>query len=257
MIFDCFLYNGEIECLKIRLKEFEGLPVTHILVESDRTFTGIKKTMYFSERDYNEINAQNLVVHKVQSMSANYNAWMNEAGLRNQIAAALKNENAQPSDVVIISDADEIVLRNVVLKYNSNEGDKALVMDSCGYYLNCLAGRQNWNKAKIMPYSFLQTSNPEEIRNSGSSGQIDNAGWHFSWMGGVERMIEKFFSFSHQEEEVQRHRDKLKLEYKVQTGQSLWGEDYWQFIPIDETFPEDVKNNSEKYKNCIYELPRN
>ena len=39
MIWDCFTYNGEDDLVKIRCEELKEFDVTHVLVESNYTFT--------------------------------------------------------------------------------------------------------------------------------------------------------------------------------------------------------------------------
>ena len=50
-IFDCFLYNGEIDVLEIRLRELAEVVHRFVVVESDTTFSGLRKTLKFDPCD--------------------------------------------------------------------------------------------------------------------------------------------------------------------------------------------------------------
>ena len=50
-VFDCVLYNGEIEVLEIRLHELDSVVDNFVIVESDLTFSGHPKLIYFEPKD--------------------------------------------------------------------------------------------------------------------------------------------------------------------------------------------------------------
>jgi beta-1,4-mannosyl-glycoprotein beta-1,4-N-acetylglucosaminyltransferase len=177
------------------------------------------------------------------------NAWDNEKAQRNSIMDALAELNAQDEDIIIISDADEIIRREVVENYIPNDELTALKIDTYRYYLNCLEAKQNWIMPRIMKYKYLKQHTPDKVRNSGYEHMIDNGGWHFSYIGDVDFVKRKIESFSHTELNTEEF--KSKLEYKMEHCQSLFGDDFWEVVNIDETFPKDVVANPEKYSHLI------
>ena len=180
-------------------------------------------------------------------MPNNGNAWDNEIAQRNYILNALQILGAKDDDIVIISDADEIVKASILEHYNPISSLTALKMDTYRYYFNCLEGKQNWDKARIMSYLYLKDKTPDKVRNSGFERVIDNAGWHFSYMGGYDKMVEKIESFSHTE--LNNDEFKSKLLSKYESCQSLFGDDYWSVVPITIHFPKEILNNYDYYKN--------
>lgn len=242
MIWDCFTYNGEDDLLKIRCEELKELNVTHILIESNYTFTGKWKELKYVKN--NNYNIQYFVSNDLPN---NGNAWDNESAQRNYISYALMELGANDNDIVMISDVDEIIKESVVKNYSPISSLTAFKMDTYRYYFNCLEGKQNWDMARIMNYSYLKNKTPNEIRNSGFERVIENAGWHFSYMGGYEKIIEKIESFSHTELNTEDF--KLKIKYKHENCQSLFGDDYWSIVPINMHFPKEILNNYDYYKN--------
>ena len=234
MIWDCFLYNGEIAALQIRCEEFLNLNVTHVLIESDYTFTGnFKKTKYDNSLPYNIKTFSPLVPN-------NGNAWDNELVQRNYILQALKYLGALDEDLVIISDVDEIIKKEILINYKRIDGITAFNLDMYLFFLNNLSGKQNWNLIRAVDFKYLKNKTPTEIRNIHYDRIIENAGWHFTYMGGIDKIIEKIESFSHTELNNETHKNELINQYNNCTP-----------IKLDSTFPEYILNNIDKLKKYI------
>jgi beta-1,4-mannosyl-glycoprotein beta-1,4-N-acetylglucosaminyltransferase len=244
MIYDCFTYAGEKEILDIRLNEMRDLDVIHVLVEATHTFTGKPRALRYVGEMGDRVKY--IAVH---DMPNNGNPWDNEKHQRNAIMRGL--QGVGDNDIVIISDVDEIPKPSAISQWIPEFGFGAIQMDMYSYFLNCLQGRQSWNIAKIMPYSYLKDRSPESVRHSGFLKTIYEGGWHFTFQGGIDKMLEKFASFSHQEESTQRLANREVLEHKLSIGQSLWGQDIWEFVPIDDKFPNYIRANVEKFKHMI------
>ena len=241
MIWDCFTYNGEDDLVKIRCEELKNLGVKHVLVESNYTFTGKWKDLRYDKGSNN--NVEYFVANHLPN---NGNAWDNEKAQRNYILNALEILGASDNDIVIISDVDEIVRRSVIVNYSPISSLTALKMDTYRYYYNCLEGYQNWNMARIMNYSYLKQKSPDEVRNSGFERIIEDAGWHFSYMGGYDKIIEKIESFSHTELNTEDFKSRLWDKYN--DCQSLFGDDYWSVVSVNVDFPREILNNFDYYK---------
>lgn len=242
MIWDCFTYNGEYELLKIRCEEMIDLDITHVIIESNYTFTGKWK-----ELKYDKNNQYNIEYFVANHLPNNGDAWENERAQRNYIKNALEILGAKDNDIVIISDADEIVRSSVISNYSPISGLTGLKMDTYRYYFNCLEGKQNWDMARIMSYSYLKSKEPDDVRNSGFERIIHDAGWHFSYMGGYDKIIDKIESFSHTE--LNTDEFKKNISFKYENCQSLFGDDYWSIVSIDKSFPRFIVENLEYYKN--------
>lgn len=245
MLFDCFTYAGEYECLDIRMAELSSLDVLHIAVQANKTFTN-------KDKGFEDIVDDAVVCVNVTDMPDGNDPWARERWQRNSIMRGLEMAGAKDNDLVIIADADEIPSADAIKRYNPSMGITAFTMDKFGYWLNCVEGFQSWEIAKIMTYSRLKQSTPDQVRNAGPDNKLGNGGWHYSYLGDKERIVKKLESFSHTECNRQELKD--QLEYKIQTGQSLWSSepnDLWQFIPIDERAPKEIFNNQEKYRHLI------
>lgn len=254
MIYDAFIFNGEWDLLDIRIAAMASLDIRHVLVESSRTFKGDKKDeslLAIRNNRHDDIRGigKKLIVNMGDQTNPNSDPWQNEKWLRNSIVYHILD--AKPDDIIIISDIDEIPRASAIKDWN---GDTyaALMMDKFGFWLNCEEQHQGWHRARIMKYSYLKTTTPEEVRNAGFPEQIDNAGWHWSWLGGIDEVMRKFASFSHQEEGVQKHANREELIRKMAVGESIWGNDRWSIVPIDRSFPQYVQDHQQELKHLIF-----
>jgi len=244
MIFDCFTYNGEKEMLETRCEELLGLDVTHIMVESNYTFTGNwKEIKYTFDLPY---KIEHFIFNDIPNAG---DAWANERAQRNYILDVLIKLGAKDDDLIIMADADEIIKRQTIIDYINTEGLTSFCMNSYAYYLNCFVGEQNWARAKAANFKYVKTRTIDEIRNNDNARQINDAGWHFSYIGDVNFIKNKIESFSHTELNTEEF--KSKLEFKYKNCQSLFGDDYWSVVQIDDSFPIHIKNNIDKFKHII------
>lgn len=248
MIFDAVTYNGEMECLKIRCEELKDLDVLHVIVEGRYTFTGKLKDLKFPsiEHEFKQYNIRYVIV---DDRSIEDSAWAQEELQRNAIMRGLYD--AKDTDVVIVSDVDEIPSRKAVEKFEASMEMASLRMDNFWYKFNCLTERQTWLPAKIMTYEYLKSRTPNEVRNSGHPFIIDDGGWHFSYLGDAKYIVEKLVSFSHQEYNQEQYIDVGEITRKINQGISLWGESQFEFVEIDDNFPEYLINNQKEFKHLI------
>lgn len=248
---DCFLFNGEFECLQVRCEELKPLGARHVLVDSKYSFTGNRQRIPFFEHEGDDLFEYDITEYIVDEAPTIGNPWANEIFQRNQILTALKQLNTQDEDIVIISDADEIPSLKAIQSYKPEMGLTALRMDSYWYKFNCLTGKQSWLPARVLTFSELKKSTPNDVRNSGYPNSIDNGGWHFSYLGDADYIVKKLESFSHTEYDKPWYKNKEEIAKKIEIGEALWGGDKFTFVSIDETFPKYIFENQNKFKTLI------
>ncbi len=105
------------------------------------------------------------------------------------------------------------------------------------YFINCVTVNPpmlvNWYGTRILFYQDF--SSAEEVRHSGRK-VIENGGWHFTSMGGSNRIVEKIQSFSHQEFNRPEFVNRERLNYAINQGKPIFdpGEKL-QFTPLDDS----------------------
>lgn len=243
MIYFCCLYNGEKELLEIGLNEMSLCNDwgQFIVVEANKTHTGWGKPLYFEEQKEYFKKYKNIMYYVVEDMPDG-TPKEREAHQRNAIMKALKFHEPKDDDIVIIADVDEIPRAKQINKFKPDMEFAALIMDKYNYYLNLLEGYQIWNRAKIMTWGYLKNKTPEEVRNSGYDFSINDAGFHFSWIGDAVRKLE---SFSHVELNTPENIE------KVQRAENIWDGAEFKKVEIDLSFPRYLVDNLGKFKHLI------
>lgn len=276
MIYDCFMFFNELDLLEIRLYELCDVVDYFVLVEATKTHTGKDKPLYYWEnRDRfwefqdeiiyicvedmpitkGEIEATltNQDRHWIESKYQTEDNWVRERFQRNAIMRAL--QDADPEDIIIISDADEIVRASALQEALPNlcEGSNAVEQTLNTYYINWRCTNMPWWGSKIIRRKFLTgETTPSEVRfHTPACKYIYNGGWHFGYLGGADAIREKIKAFAHQEfntPEVLNAVDS-RLTHKNDALGRLY---QYKVVPIDEQFPKYLRDNLNKFDWMVY-----
>ena len=258
MIFDCFPFFNELETLEIRLNELYDTVDYFVLSEATKTHSGQDKPLYYADNISRFEKFKDKILHVVvNDMPSGDDHWARERYQRDKIAEALIGK-AHKTDLMIISDADEVPKASAIKELTVNDDQLAnLCMDCFQYYYN-LKGRNQWTMGKACNYhTFKKYKCASDIRNSGAHINIQNAGWHFGYIGGFDRVEKKIKSFAHQEFNTEFFMNHNLVRAYVSMGMSIWdkntispecaGNPYWKYTTItEEKFPKYLVENKEK-----------
>jgi len=214
VIYDCFSFFNELELLEIRLHELEDVVDCFVLIEATKTHSGLDKPLYFQmNKDlFTKWNIKHIVVDGVptipdrdktwlQSDYQKEDTWVMERYQRNFITPAVWD--ADPMDIIIISDADEIVRKSVIEDIKENGmpvGSNAINQKLVSMYFNVVCTNMPWWGSKIVHRKMLDIATPSEVRfHTPAVRGIENGGWHFNWIGGGDKVKLKIRSYAHQE----------------------------------------------------------
>ena len=211
-IYDCFLFFNELELLEVRLSEMYDHVDRFVLVEATETFRGKPKPLVFAENRHRFEKFADKIIHVVVTERiATENPWKRERFQRQQVMRGLKK--CHKNDVIFLSDVDEIVrgdrIQEIARLITSKE-EQAVVCNQamyCGYLNRYLGGWSgtiglSYDDFKRLPTKItrrLRNRTPRTLRKAQINKiiRVDNAGWHFSSVGGISRYITKLESFSH------------------------------------------------------------
>ena len=206
-IYDCFPFFNELELLEVRLDELYDHVDKFVLVEATTTFRGNPKPLYFAQNKAKFTKYLDKIIHVVVEERPYSDCWLADFYQRDQIIRGLVG--CQPNDIIIISDADEIIRASTISKIIEalNNGAPAVKcpLDYYRYFLNVLDYRAgNEVNTVATTYNYLSKTTPNALRwsqrqNDLGFASIPNAGWHFTSMGGVDRVALKMASFAHAE----------------------------------------------------------
>lgn len=230
-VFDTFMFNNEFDLLECRLYELQNIPnLVHIAVEANVDHQDHPKDFHLSENlERFAPWADRLHVVKAKGLppkTLDPDPWAREHAQREFTRQGLDALKAQPDDIVLHGDVDEIptalVVRNV-------RPDGFVSFEQRGHF---------WAVDWLYPLPWHGTV-AGRVGNVTSFGlmrdmrnvvrKLPNAGWHLSWLGGAEVAQAKVNSFCHPEVEA-RIKDGLASDKFLRDG---WHVDGQRMTPVD------------------------
>lgn len=261
-IIDAFYYNGEVDLLKIRLNILDKYVDQFVVLEANKTFSGIPKTSFF-ERDRESWKQWEYKINfyyvqdwddeklwKIAKDSPNTNGadhWKQEFYNKEKMKVALSG--FEDEDVIFVSDCDEIwdplVLMDLPVWTIGTDRIYRINQKVYSYFLN-QRSNEEWAGTLMLKYKDLKNAILNHVRVA-NHPRIGN-GWHFTNQGGIEEVKRKLNdSYTEQSYNTARSRQMLEDKY----GHQDWfGRDFKYWLDESE-WPEYLKNNKEKYERFL------
>lgn len=295
--FDCFLFFDELDLLEIRLSYLYDNVDYFVIVESEITFQGnikgfifeqnkqrfekyLAKIIYYKIEKYeldftnlpvieNPKNLDEIVLNKIYRLVENADDfdkkqfWFgNDNFQRESIWRALATQLPDDSDLILLSDADEIIRIEALKEIQSNISEDEIY--SCKqhefYYFMNYFHNSNWFGQTCFLFGSFKYQALNKLRsfrtskNSNYSVTImENGGWHFTSMGDIKKIENKINSWGHKEFNNKIIRSALK--YNITHGYDIFrrknfGRLYF-ISPNDKMLIDLLGNNSIKYHHLF------
>jgi len=269
-VIDSFIFYNELDLLYYRLSILDEYVDKFILVESTCTFTGQSKPLFYLENKNRFEKFNDKIIHVIVNdmpykyPNINYNLnhqWENEYHQRNCIKRGIDsiiNENfLNDEDIILTADVDEIPNPNILINAKNqklsfnNDTLNRLALDMYYYNLYYRIGEgSNWHGIKLLTFkaykniklTFQQMRVWEHTYNVPI---VSNGGWHLSYFGDIDFIINKIASYSHQEYNNESYLDKNQLIQKMKNGINLLNNSSLVYIPTEE-------NKNLPYKYDLY-----
>ena len=286
MIYDCFSFFNELDLLEIRLNTLDKVADKFILVESPITHTGNPKPLYYAENKERFAKFNDRIVHVVvddfpsmpDDVPVREKAWTRENWQRNAIVRGLPKD-IKDDDILLISDLDEIPSPEYVQKAASNPiGVTRLDLKAYCFFINLRnISYPIWNNGtKVLTWrtfndhkTYVGSEHGEccvAAVNQGPTAThvrflkpdkiFKPAGWHFSYLGGVEAIQRKMKSIAHTEFDTDRRTSLENIRNMLAKGKGLFNS-YEQFLPelVDQTFPPYLVSRQGQFRKLISTVP--
>lgn len=198
MIFDAFTFWKELDLLRLRFEILDPYVDKFILVESRQTFSGEPKPLYYEENRHLFDKWNNKIIHiiapNIELKNPNY--LFERHHLCYELMEKKIMEMGLPNDIVFLGDLDEVWNPEILDKVD--EQSHILYMLAYAYWLNNRCS-ERWTgslmtKVKNIFVGFTKKTMLDKPY------PLDNAGWHFTNMGGSELIIEKLNAYDHSNE---------------------------------------------------------
>ena len=267
-IYDCSLFYNEFDLLDLRLAELYNHVDHFVIVEATSTFQAQPKPLLLKENWDRYAQYHDKMIHVVVDDSPRdpNNAWTNDHFQRNAIVRGLVD--ADPEDICIIGDGDEILRPEVVDAIRANPKDimgfrtpyfnfkfnYMLVDNSESYCVWITACKRKFleKPEDFRAQRFQLTTLPMDYEDD-SIKMYEHAGWHFTYLGDDEFVKNKIRSFAHTELNYEELLAKIDVQDMIARGVGFNPLDSRPFVQVavDEYFPKTILDNSEKYQDKI------
>lgn len=272
-VFDTFMVNDEFDMLACRLEEMYDCVDWFIAIEGDVDHQDHPKPFHISDNiDRFAQWKDKLVVVKATDMPTTRHAenpWAREWAQRDWTWQALSELDAQPEDIVLHGDVDEIVrplfVRNVRprprefitfgqrlhcfavdwLHPDPWGGTVAVTVETamaCGVRLEVdgeLYHPGSWQIVRNQRNGLMNVNFESYKLGPGwRHRSFEDAGWHLSWLGGQERAFKKLGSFCHPEV-ADRITEGLSSDMFLREGWHVDGRKM-KAVDVDESWPKFV-----------------
>jgi hypothetical protein len=203
-VFNLFPFNAEFTLLEMRLEEMAPFVDHFVIVEAAQTHTGRPKPLHFLERRAEFARWADKIIHVTAPAFPPHidAAWARDFFQRDSAVRGLQGL-AAPDDLVIISDADEIIRRGAL----EDLPDAPLAgadLRTFSYFFNyeIIYGKPRIKAAIVRARllaehgcSWLRVGAPRYFSHT----FVPQAGWHFTSIADPEGIALKFQASSHEE----------------------------------------------------------
>ena len=281
MLFDVFTMHNELDMLELRLDMLSPYVDKFVIVECVTTFSRNPKPLYFEENKKRYEKYLHKIHHHVTRFppqsyedlrdrvtsetsddlekqvciqaltSTNVPPgelhWLNEFYQKELIRRAIKDAGAQDSDVMMIGDLDEFW--NPDWDYNYIDDHSIYKLRQLVYtgYMN-IRSDEPWAGTLVTRYKNVKNACLNHLRTPSKTQYVyvENAGWHFTFMGGPEQVKLKLESYGHQE--YNNEAIKSNVEKLLENNQDVLGRNNFRLWKDELDLPSYIKENRHKYQ---------
>jgi hypothetical protein len=241
-VFDCFVYNGEIDVLTIRLHELNEVVDVFVIVEGNQTFSGTPREISFNPLDPRvsefAFKIRHVVVRDVPETS---DASVREKWQRNAVLRGAPD--AAATDLLVLSDVDAIPRATALAEMARDQSNEIFGMRlalSC-FYVNY---RNTSGPESALIWTVAATRReldcvlPDDLRYAVREGRIpsrifDQAGWYFSYLVNEIGIRQMEVVFSGQEFSTTEFLNKINVSQTIRGRRELLNpiECHWEVLP--------------------------
>jgi len=286
-------FFNELDLLEMKLEILDPVVDYFVISESTKTHSGKDKPLYYEESKERYKKFHHKIIHQIIDDSpANMEELINISPKNDyhdiaishvahadwfdkKVESYLRDDyekecllipliDKDPKDIILLGDLDEIPNPYIILslKDGVKEGwfDHYLVyhleQGMFYYYLNCQKVNEPWRGTLATTIENFAKEGFGRMRTHKKGATIKNGGWHFTYMGGAEKIKTKIESWGEQSLNTDAVKNHIGYNFEnfLKEGKDVF------FRPAeflirdihDGTFPEYLVKNEEKYSKYIY-----
>jgi len=269
-IIDCFMYFDEDHLLEIRLNTLYEYVDRFVIVEANIDHAGNNRNPKFDINKFLKFKSKikYILVKDLPTHNKFYKknwgpSWRRENLQRNAMEKGY--DDCGLDDLIMISDLDEIPNPKNISKFTENDKLGCFIQKDFLFKLNFINTTQpNWYGTRICKKKYLKS--PQWIRDikprkvpfykfykTTFDKFIPNGGWHFSSVKSAEGIYQKLESYAEQKWNNENYKNLEVIKERMNNKKDLFNRGYnFKVIDIDESFPEYLNKNKDKFKQFIY-----
>lgn len=254
MTYDLFTLNGEMDLLEIRFNVLNDVVDKFIIVEGVETFSGYPRILSWVERNRDRFEEWE---HKVEyCIVSDYDdpdiisqmqgrpyvdqpAFQRAFYQKEMLRKTLERLNPDDEDYVYYGDADEI--------WKPKEIDDQvykLRQLAYSYYLNNRS-EEDWRGTIVTKWKNLKNGCLNDMR-ANPVNILEDGGWHFTNLGGLEAIKRKIQSYDHQEVNIPWVIDGLAE--RIEMDVDFLGRGY-KMHKDESELPQFILDNKDRYRH--------
>jgi len=255
-IFDCFIFNHEIELLEIRLNILNDYVDKFVITEGDMTFSGLPKESHFLNNKERFAKWEDKIILNQINIPECESPWHREIYSRN---AMVNLDIFNDDDLIIMSDGDEIPnpeILDQVSEWVSDDTHFTFEQSCYAYWMNNLYSNK-WFGTRAATYKYVNNTTVDDIREgtedeSKITGSIiTNGGWHFTYLGDENHIRQKINSFCDRHFDVPEVIENISKNLEGGTDVLNRTHITYSTVDLDDSFPQYIIDNQEKYSHLI------
>ena len=252
MIYDLSTFSGEYDMLEIRLNILWPYVDKFIICEGAETFSGNVKPLYWIERNKDRFeDYESKIVYHVVSNYDDENiiaqmkgrpyvdqpAFQRAFYQKESLRRVLETLNPADEDIIYYGDCDEVWKPKDI-------DDKVYKLRQLAYsyYLNNRSP-EDWRGTIVTKYKNLKNGCLNDMR-ANPVNILEDGGWHFTNLGGVEAVKNKIAAYDHQEVNIPWVVN--GIEERITMNVDFLGRGYQMWVD-DLDLPDFILENRDRY----------
>ena len=270
-IFDCVTFFQENLQMELRFNILNDVVDKFVVCESVYDHRGKEKKINFSKYKYPEVISKIEHIIITKKFPEKNTPWQNQSWQREYILEGIKD--ADKNDLIMFSDPDEIPNPEKLKNFNPRKKYSIFLQNMYTYRLNIFNKYESpwegtrickkkdlssvdWLRDKVLAknlkYPFWRIDKEKNI------DLIEDGGWHFNYLLKPEQISKKLKSLAATQWDWGEKLTKEEffsinnIEEKISSKKDLFNRGHnYQKITIDESFPQFIRDNLDKYKNWL------
>lgn len=240
-IFDAIIFSNELDMLEIRWYELYPYVSKFVILESNTTFTGIPKPLFFALNRDRFAFAEQKIAHdffpgRVAVPGSHEDPFVLESRQRGAMNTLLRRVGISNGDILLMSDTDEIPSPHTLKLLQWCDGIPPIMHLELRHYVYSFEFHVDYSSWRATAHVYGPRT---QYRHSRQTDLIfSDAGWHCSFcFRHISEFVFKMTAYSH----ADRVKRKSFLSHSRIQNRICNGNDLFDMLPEEYSFHELIK----------------